>query len=571
MSSGDRKYSCETAAQTQEWMNAIADFLRRFKPLIDAHVVNFFKDRLWELVDEQWMECLRKESVENLINLPSGVVQGYWPLSLQEFVTTLRSLVLPRDQELSHPMFPDLHATSLGSVLTQGMNMKKKHEVEILAAVISAIASVVGAQKIIDVGSGQGYLAQALSFHYQLSVIAVDASLHHANVTNARAERIKKHYAAKLHKSQQGNENLKVPKTVTCHVLSSDTLSILSTTSSDKEYVELSTDSSEILESSKTGIQKSTFCDHASPLVLSGLHSCGDLSVNMLRSFVECDQVKALICIGCCYNLLSEECSMKMDAPCGFPLSNVVKCAGVTLGKSARDLACQSAERWKSLTKDAAIQNFDLHAFRAAFQMILVKYYPETLKLSPSIGRQGKALRRQQLRRNLESQFGAKEADCSAFAPEKGFQGKASLLTHNSDDAKVINQLHNDLLLEDGTCVICSSSKPLQNVLFEEFVKSGLDRLGFSLPQDINIFEIWKEVQPYTELLLGKLFRIQLLCSMVIVVMQNTRLFCQTLNGVFFSQPARACWGVKRSTLCVVINLWLYLVGELQHNKNKAS
>ena len=42
-----------------------------------------------------------------------------------------------------------------------------------------------------------GYLAQALSFEYQLPVVAIDASSHHASVTNTPAERIKKHYAAK--------------------------------------------------------------------------------------------------------------------------------------------------------------------------------------------------------------------------------------------------------------------------------------------------------------------------------------------------------------------------------------
>jgi len=50
----------------------------------------------------------------------------------------------------------------------------------------------------------QGYLAQALSFEHQLSVIAIDASLHHSTVTAARAERIKKHYAAKLRKAGHG-------------------------------------------------------------------------------------------------------------------------------------------------------------------------------------------------------------------------------------------------------------------------------------------------------------------------------------------------------------------------------
>lgn len=198
-------------AQTLEWMNAIAEFIRPYKALLDAHVVNFFKERLWELVDEQWMDCLRKESVSNLLKLPSGCTQDYWPASLKQFLYDLRSLVLPRKQELLHKITPNLHVASLSTVLSQGMNLKKKHEVEILAAVVSSIVHDSGAGKIIDVGSGQGYLAQALSFQYQLPVIAIDASLHHANVTNARAERIKKHYAAKLKPTFQNSTDSYLP------------------------------------------------------------------------------------------------------------------------------------------------------------------------------------------------------------------------------------------------------------------------------------------------------------------------------------------------------------------------
>lgn len=31
----------------------------------------------------------------------------------------------------------------------------------------------------------------------------------------------------------------------------------------------------------------------------------------------------------------------------------------------------QSAERWSSLGEDAGLQNFELHSFRAAFQMVI--------------------------------------------------------------------------------------------------------------------------------------------------------------------------------------------------------
>ncbi|XP_020268846.1 methyltransferase-like protein 25 isoform X2 [Asparagus officinalis] len=441
MANPNRKYSCESADKTLEWMNAIADFLRPYKPLIDSHVVNFLKERLWELVDEQWMECLRKESVDNLLGIPSGLVQDYWPTSLKEFVMTLRSLALPREQKSFHEMLPNLRVASLGTVLSQGMNSKKKHEVEILAAVVNAIAHVADAQTIIDVGSGQGYLAQALAFDYQLSVIAIDASLHHSTVTAARAERIKKHYAAKLRKSGYGDIHLKVPHVVTCHVLSSDTLTALSSSLYNKNIEEADSLGCSMLEGKGSS---SAHGYEVSSLVLVGLHACGDLSVSMLRTFVDCEQVKALVGIGCCYNLLSEDCFENDDIPCGFPMSIAAKVSRLSLGKNARDLACQSAERWRKLTKDAALQNFDLHAFRAAFQMLLERYYPGVLNSSPSIGRQGKALRRKQLRRSIEFQSGPGGSELPASNPNSDFIGNVTSMSMISSQVHLTSSRYID-------------------------------------------------------------------------------------------------------------------------------
>ncbi|XP_038970314.1 methyltransferase-like protein 25 isoform X3 [Phoenix dactylifera] len=527
MAAPRRSFSCESATQTLEWMNAIAVFLRPFKPLLDAHVVNFFKDRLWEMVDEQWMECLRKESVENLLKLPSGFVQDYWPHSLQEFICTLRSLVFAREPKLSHPFLCNLHVASLGSVLTQGMSLKKKHEVEILAAVISKVASGSGAQTIIDVGSGQGYLAQALSFEYQLSVTAIDASLHHATVTNARAERIKKHYAAKI----AGSQHLKVPRTVTCHVLSSDILTALSTVSLHEENVEQSTDTNnslenDVLENLKSHIGKASYLYNnrkiGPPLVLAGLHACGDLSVNMLRTFVDCEQVKAVVGVGCCYNLLSEDHAEKTNTPCGFPMSRAAKLSGLTLGKNAHDLACQSAERWRSLTKDDALQNFDVHTFRAAFQMVLDKYFPDVLTSSPSIGRKGKALRRQRMRQVIESKLGTKGCNTVPFFTFKQqCKSAAGSLTMKTDELEVVDGCYSNMALRafliyaavdacttleelpqsssssDVRCLETTVEKTDNYLLFKEFSMSGLSRLGCGPSEDINLLEIWKEAQPF--------------------------------------------------------------------------
>ncbi|CAL4905149.1 unnamed protein product [Urochloa decumbens] len=477
--SGGGAYSCETAAGTREWMEALAAFLGRHRPLLEAHVVNFFKDRMWELVDAEWMECLRREPVESLLKLPSGCVQEHWPATLREFVLTARSLVIPREQKAPQSLVPDVHVASIGTVLAQGMNSKKKHEIENLAAVVHAIAKSCGAKTVVDVGSGQGYLAQALSFEYQLPVVAIDASSHHASVTIARAERIKKHYAAKCVEKQL----LTVPRTVTCHVLSSDTLAAVTLDACKDDHLEHVRET-KACTSKNPRIPEST---QSSPsLILAGLHACGDLSVNMLRVFVACEQVKALVSVGCCYNLLSEDSYEDTNTCPGFPMSKAAKLSKLVLGKSIRDLACQSAERWRSLTLDIVLQNFDVHAFRAAFQMVLEKYFPEVSRLSPSIGRQGKALRRQRLRKVVESQMAMEKIDnlsCSNLKEQNMNTDDVDSVVHGVDTGP--DDIHHD--------------ECRKFALFKDFTLSGLGRLGCGSVEDMSLLEIWKGVQPFSE------------------------------------------------------------------------
>lgn len=59
------------------------------------------------------------------------------------------------------------------------------------------------------------------------------------------------------------------------------------------------------------------------------------------RTFLDCEEVKSVISIGCCYNLLSEEGFNHVDSQCGFPMSFGVKSTCFSLGKCLLDLACQ--------------------------------------------------------------------------------------------------------------------------------------------------------------------------------------------------------------------------------------
>ncbi|XP_021866670.1 uncharacterized protein [Spinacia oleracea] len=377
-------------------------------------------------------------------------------------------------------VFPGMSMTSLNSVLSQGMNPKKKHEVEVLSSVVSCITRKIGAQTVIDVGAGQGYLSLVLAFQYQLPVVAIDASSHHGIVTNVRAERIKKHYAAKLRNSGSARGQPKMPTTMTCHVLSSSMLRSFSNYCCQQDEFDKkehngksSKNTSSRFEIADQLLSSAADSDNGSSLLLAGLHACGDLSVTMLRAFAECKEVKAVISIGCCYNLLSENGCEDSTLNCGFPVSKEVKHMDISLGKNARDLACQSAERWRSLEKDAGIQNFGLHGFRAIFQMVLDRYYPEVLLTSPSIGRQGKALCRQQ----------KKSYPCSLDSSENEISKTTVEMDSSTDGFQ---------------CSVAdrSGSWVDKYTLFEKFSYSGLRHLGIEPPQDMDLDGLWRECQP---------------------------------------------------------------------------
>ncbi|XP_057765319.1 uncharacterized protein LOC130986063 isoform X2 [Salvia miltiorrhiza] len=485
---GGRKYSCKTATETLEWIHGIIGFLARYRFFLDAHVVNFFKDRLWEAVDGEWMDCLRKEPVEKLLQIPSGVVQDHWPASLKDYVLTVRSLSLPRDQADIQEAFPGVRVAELNNVISQGMNRKKKHEKSLLLLLVQLLGELDPTLSSMLV---RGYLAQVLSFEQDLSVIAIDASSHHGSITDARAKRIEKYYAAKLCNSRLQNKGFSRPRTVTCQVLSPAMLkhvgsSLVQVDDLDKPIIIRGQADRKSVEETHGSKSLSSLKDNAkSSLVLAGLHACGDLSVTMLRTFMECDEVKAVISVGCCYNLLSEDDTMEADNQFGFPVSNGAKSASFKLGKNARDLACQSPDRWRTLGEAAGLHNFELHSFRASFQMVLFRYYPEITFKNPSIGRQGKAMRRQHNRRILEldadsadSAESFSQKNCSTWARNCLLNEPYSYPESSNEESHVVNRYS----------------------MFVKFCKSGLDRLELNDLQDIEYSSVWKETEEFSEL-----------------------------------------------------------------------
>ncbi|KAL5221742.1 hypothetical protein ABZP36_026455 [Zizania latifolia] len=78
------------------------------RQLLEVHVVNFFKDQVWEMVDAEWMECLggaRGELAHAALRMCSGMdtqpaLLEHRPSSLRDFIITAR-VILPKVYLLS--------------------------------------------------------------------------------------------------------------------------------------------------------------------------------------------------------------------------------------------------------------------------------------------------------------------------------------------------------------------------------------------------------------------------------------------------------------------------------------
>ncbi|KAJ7548939.1 hypothetical protein O6H91_07G033800 [Diphasiastrum complanatum] len=506
-------------------LQRMADFLKQHEVLWRAHLVSFFQERLWEKMDKEWSKSLEHVAVQELLKLPLGITHDGWPSSLREFASIARSLSLFRKPKSSNHMVSK--PPPINHVLAQGMNSKKLHEVEILGAVVAHFAEKVKATDVIDVGAGQGYLAQVLSFQYELPVIAIDCCSHHMDVTKKRAAQIQKHYKARVQKDQWGQSAFPGPRTLTYHFGAVETPTLLpllnsillseSAAASNKPRNISVLDDGNPLQDKSTCLDATNCFGSSQPsgkhgdirsVVVAGLHACGDLSANMLRNFLDCDEVNAVVCVGCCYNLLSE------GHNCGFPLSEGVKNAGLLLDRSGRDLACQSAERWSSMRPEAAAQNFQVHTFRAAFQLVLQRYYPKVAAANPCVGRLGKARRRKQTCKGLPlTTSGSKLPEISLQVEHLQLDIESATTDQSNPDKSVESFGQRDTTEKVIGCIteIDPISQSRQSYLekdyikesllgFQEYAKTALKRLRLPEVPEKELVSIWEEIEPYMAL-----------------------------------------------------------------------
>ncbi|KAI0224820.1 Methyltransferase-like protein 25 [Lamellibrachia satsuma] len=108
--------------------------------------------------------------------------------------------------------------------------------------------------------------------------------------------------------------------------------------------------------SSSKNKQTGSSNDRDEALLLSGLHTCGNLASSTLQLFCNSGAAMALCNVGCCYHLLDEQFltspfSKQEDTTgdstmqSGFPMSSYLRQHGCQLGRNARMLASQAPDR----------------------------------------------------------------------------------------------------------------------------------------------------------------------------------------------------------------------------------
>lgn len=217
------------------------------------------------------------------------------PESLTNWLSTLKSLALPRTQRPGP-------AIALPKVLTAHMGPKKISEVSSGAAYIHDVCQRRGIRRIVDMGSGQGYLSISLAYLFPgLQCLAIDGS--ESQVAGSRSVAT----------------SLGIPE----HRL---------------EQIVHWIDGAPSLASRIEDWADGESC------MLVGLHACGSLSEHMIRYFATVPCIEALAVVGCCYNHVVPR---SLDCPAGFPISAALRKRNVVLSATALMAGCQAPNNWK--------------------------------------------------------------------------------------------------------------------------------------------------------------------------------------------------------------------------------
>ncbi|CAH0055666.1 unnamed protein product [Clonostachys solani] len=243
------------------------------------------------------------------------------PEALVSWLQKLNSLALPRGER-------EGPSAELPDALTRRMKTKKVAEISKAAAYVHDICQRKGITRVVDMGSGQGYLSVSLAYLFpQLKILAIDGS------------------DSQIVGSQEFATSIGIPESRLVHLV---------------HWIDGSSNLAQRIEDWADG-QK---------CMLVGLHACGNLSDHMLRYFTSMSCIETLGVIGCCYNHIIPR---SPSYPEGFPTSSTLRKHNLTLSATALMTACQAPSNWERPDVQLATKGNSIFSRRRLYRAILEK------------------------------------------------------------------------------------------------------------------------------------------------------------------------------------------------------
>ncbi|XP_026330746.1 methyltransferase-like protein 25 isoform X2 [Hyposmocoma kahamanoa] len=362
-----------TASKIRRHLDSITRYLTPLLPIANCHMVEFLTENHWEtLIPTPLRESLEKRELNDCVEKFWVAAEGKssgtpeldaWVqearahyITFNEYTITARQLQ-DRIKAWGGDLQPEIRVSEF-------MNSKKSYEVQTMSHLVASLHKACGATCCVEAGGGRGHLLAALALGHGVPSLTIDCDPAAVQTAAQRVRLIQKQWHAIAKRVYNGTEE-EMSKNINCDIHRFATAFIT-------ENTDLTT------------VVREAFPDHDQvKLLLTGLHTCGNLGPDSLRIFRTQPTTAAIFNVPCCYHLLTEEldegvfdCFQRNfgtgGKSQGFPMSEYLR--GFNLGRNARMLAAQSIDRVVS-QRQLPVQSL---LYRALLQVIIKENRPNS-------------------------------------------------------------------------------------------------------------------------------------------------------------------------------------------------
>lgn len=149
---------------------------------------DFFVDNHWDRLSKPWRDCFQNMDPKDLGRILLGAQTNHvLPLSFMSLLKCVKMLSLPRKQQtvkMPHINFNSQNLSSadytcathprLRNLFLKHVKLKKRHEISVMADVVTYVACERNCNSVVDFGSGLGHLIRLLAYKNGIQAAGIE-------------------------------------------------------------------------------------------------------------------------------------------------------------------------------------------------------------------------------------------------------------------------------------------------------------------------------------------------------------------------------------------------------------